>query len=291
MTDPDLSDDPDQALQPFAALIGQEFIDFIFADAPGGVAARVGKALDHYTKALKLRGVDDEMGAIRCIAAEEELVVAIFTWIRLNEDYVPTHRDFVRRYKNHPVKLAFYPVLSQFRFILSDMIEHGFGLAGFEDLVHMRAAPVIEGEKVVLRIVMGDGGKTIDINPLHVGVSREDREGDEIVEAMFEDFRKLVEDQNGLAVRDFVMERADFRNKLLYANDDGFLAMGETLDELIDKVFLPTYRDLLWVLAVLLGNTPAAKEWGLVCQFIGLYRRVLAEAEILKPTKQPPLPT
>ncbi|MBK8211422.1 MAG: hypothetical protein IPK78_17205 [Rhodospirillales bacterium] len=50
--------------------------------APRKIASRVGKALDHYTKAHRLVGVDEEMGAIRCIAAEEELVVAIFEWLK-----------------------------------------------------------------------------------------------------------------------------------------------------------------------------------------------------------------
>ena len=61
------------------------------------------------------------MGAIRLIAAEEELVVAIFEWLKLNEDHFPEHKDFIRKFKNHVVKLAFYPTLAQFRFILSDM--------------------------------------------------------------------------------------------------------------------------------------------------------------------------
>lgn len=109
------------------------------------------------------------MGAIRCIAAEEELVVALFEWLKLNADAVPEHGDFIKRYKNHRVKLAFYPVLSQFRFVLGDMLKHGFTFTGLEeDALQMKAEPVIVDDKVMLRISTRPGSATIDVNPLHV---------------------------------------------------------------------------------------------------------------------------
>jgi hypothetical protein len=95
---------PDQSL--FGDLIGKDFLDLIFGNAPHKVATRVAKSLDHFWKAIPLEGIDDEMGAIRLIAAEEELVVAIFEWLKLNTDKVPEHGDFIRKYKNHRVKLV-----------------------------------------------------------------------------------------------------------------------------------------------------------------------------------------
>jgi hypothetical protein len=79
-----------------------------------------------------------------------------------------------------------------------------------------------------------------------------------------------------MTVREFVTARAEYRNKLLYA-DAGFLAMEDDLEHLIDTVFRATFQDILWCLAVLLPNTPASRDWGLVSQFIGLCRHVLAE--------------
>lgn len=58
------------------------------------------------------------MGALRLIAAEEELVVAIFEWLKLNASKMPEHDDFIKKYKNHRTKLSFHPVLSQFRNVL-----------------------------------------------------------------------------------------------------------------------------------------------------------------------------
>lgn len=46
MTSLDVIDDANDALQPFAALIGRDFVDFIFEHAPRSVATRVSKALD-----------------------------------------------------------------------------------------------------------------------------------------------------------------------------------------------------------------------------------------------------
>lgn len=270
-----------RALQPFADLVGQDVVELIFNTSPTKVGTRIGKALDHYTKALKLSGVDDEMGAIRCIAAEEELVVAIFEWLKLNEASVPEHADFIKRYKNHRVKLAFYPVLSQIRFVLGDMLKHGFTFEGLEDALHLTVAPTIVGEKVMLRVRAQEAGPTLDLNPLHVAISRDDLDHDEIVAELFADFQRIVADQNGMTVREFITSRAEYRNHLLYASDGGFATMEESLDTLISGTFAPSYRDLLWTLAVVLGNKPAAKEWGLISQFIGLYRRALSEAKII----------
>jgi hypothetical protein len=48
------------------------------------------------------------------------------------------------------------------------------------------------------------------------------------------------------------------------------------------KTFEQTFHDLLWVLALLVGGDPPRKNWGLVYQFICVYRLGLMEAKILK---------
>ena len=58
----------------------------IFDNAPRKVLTRVAGALEHYVRSEKLGTIDKEMGAIRLIAGEEELVVAIFEWLKLNAD-------------------------------------------------------------------------------------------------------------------------------------------------------------------------------------------------------------
>jgi hypothetical protein len=269
------------AIEPFAELVGREVIELIVEVAPRKVGSRVGKALDHYRKALRLQGIDDEMGALRLIAAEEEIVVAIFEWLKLSAAAMPEHGDFIGRSKNHRVKLAFYPVLSQFRFVLGDMLNQGITLDGLEDVLHWHVAPVRLENRIVLRISDREGNEIITHNPLAVAVSWEDRPDCEVVDALFKDFVKLIRDQRGMSLREFVTARADYRNKLLYAEDAGYSTMDEDLRTLIDTVFRPALRDLLWCLAVLLTNTPALRDWGLVSQFISLYRRVLTESRVI----------
>jgi hypothetical protein len=269
---------PDQAM--FADLIGQEFLDYIFETSPRKVGTRVGKALDHFYKGAPLEGIDDEMGAIRLIAAEEELVVAIFEWLKLNTDKVPEHDDFIKKYKNHRVKLAFYPVLSQFKNALSYLFSEGMTMEGLEERVHWTLKPVLHEKKVLLQLIDKDGKDFIKQNPLAIKVSRDDLSDDEVIEELFTDFEKVIEDQQKMTVREFVTVRADYRNKLLYAEDAGYMAMDDDLKDMIES-FKITYRDLLWTLAALLGNTPPGKTWGLVGQFIALYRRVLTEAKLI----------
>ena len=269
------------AIAPFAELVGRDVVELIFKVAPRKVGTRVGKALDHYAKALRLSGVDDEMGAIRLIAAEEELVVAIFEWLKLNAAAMPEHSDFIGRSKNHRVKLAFYPVLSQFRFVLADMVTHGITLDGLEDVLHWHVEPTRVEDRIMLRIVDGQGKELMTHNPLTVAVSWRDRPDAEVIDALFNDFVRLIRDQRGMTLREFVTARADYRNKLLYADDAGYLAMDEDLRTLIDTVFRSSLRDLLWCIAVLLTNTPTLRDWGLVSQFISLYRRVLTESRVI----------
>lgn len=258
-------------------LVGTDLINLLFDKAPQKVASRIGKAIDHYNKALRLAGVDDEMGAIRLIAAEEELVVAIFEWLKLKADKFPEHRDFVRRFKNHQVKLAFYPVLSQFRFILADMAD-GFVPGNLLSAANWSAAVVCQNDHVEVSIRDNAGEEVLRINPLSIAVSRDGLSHDEVVEEMHRDLTREVERQLRTSIREFVNVRSDFRNKLLYAEDGGTWSMCETLDELLDATFRTTLRDLIWVLGVLICNEPISPNFGLVAQFVALYRRVLAES-------------
>jgi hypothetical protein len=269
---------PDPAM--FADLIGKEFFDYIWKTAPRKVATRVAKALDHFYKGAPLEGIDDEMGAIRLIAAEEELVVAIFEWLKLNADKMPQHDDFVKRYKNHQVKLAFYPILSQFHSALGYAISEGMTLDGLEEHIHWTVKPVLSENKVLLQISDKDGKEIIRQNPLAIKVSREDLSDEEVIDELFKNFEKVLQVQQNMTVRQFISIRADYRNKLLYADDAGYLGMEDDLKDMIED-FKLTYRDLLWTLAALLGNTPPAKTWGLVGQFVALYRRVLTESKLI----------
>ena len=266
---------------PFVALVGNDVLDII-GKAPQNVTARVHKALDHYAKAQALKNIDDEMGVIRCIAGEEELVVAIFEAIKRRWKYMPKHKDFTKCFKNHRAKLAFYPVLSQMRLVFQPMFEQGVSLDGLGD-VPRSLSLVADGGRVQFRFLSEDGSVLYQGNPLRIAVSHIDPSDETVVNSLYGDFAKMVQKQKGKSVREFVIARAGYRNSLLYATDGGFLSMAETLEELFASVFDDVYRDLLWCLAILLSNDPVSKTSGAVSQLFDLYRYVLQRARVLKP--------
>ena len=57
--------------------------------------------------------------------------------------------------------------------------------------------------------------------------------------------------------------------------------MADSLEDLA-KLFKQTYHDLLWVLALLVGGEPPSKDWGVVSQFIGVYREAFITAGVLR---------
>jgi len=265
-------------------LAGEEVVIAILKVAPLKVQTRIAKAAHHLQKAIHLEGVDDEMGAIRLIAAEEELVVAIFEWLKLNSEHFPEHRDFVAKQKNHLVKLAFTPVLGQMAFVFEDFLRHGIAPTGLEGFASWQIKPGVKDGRVVLQLFAGDEKHLIDISPLDVSISVDDEHDDSVVASLYREFLERLPDTGGNRVKRFVTERADYRNKLLYAEDGQSYSMAETLGE-VRVVVERDLKRLLWCLAALLTNRPLAKSWGSVSQFLALYRRVLTDAKVLSPSK------
>lgn len=287
MSKKDIASSPDQEglisidMAGFEALVGEDILKFLLDGAPRKVHSRIISAARHYELASKLHGIDEEMGAIRLIAGEEELVVAIFEWLKLNEDHYPEHKHFVRKFKNHLVKLTFYPVLMQFSWIVGDMLTHGFSLEGLEDLLHWRIKPVIDGTSIKLMLYNNDDGKEIiKHDPLSTTLNQGDVHGADVVPLLLADLAETVQTQLGKTLRQYFADRADFRNQLLYATDGGIVAMHDSLTDLVNK-FNDSYRALLWVLALIIGGQPPSKEWGLASQFIGVYHAALIEAGVL----------
>jgi hypothetical protein len=273
--------------KPFAHLVGEEVVNFLCEHLPTKVRTRFGRALDHYARAGALVGVDEEMGMIRLVAAEEELVVGIFELLKIKQDQFPEHKDFVRKFKNHIVKLSFYPVLQQFKFAIGYMLKEGFVLEGIEDLMRFRVKPVVDGKAIRVAVLKEDGTELIRHDPFDVSVSRTGVENKDIVPLMLAEFEEEVNKQQGGSLKTFISKRADYRNLLLYANDAA--TMGFMEDKLADllEMFKQTYRDLLWVLATVLGAKPPSVKWGIASQFIALYREVLIEAGVLKSDNTP----
>jgi hypothetical protein len=265
----------------FQALVGADILALIYDRAPRKVLSRVGNALRHFIKAHELCGIDEEMAVIRLIAAEEELVVAIFEILKLNAGAMPEHGDFIRKYKDHQVKLALSPVLAELKGPLVALLESGISFDGLEDHLRWSVNVVRSGDRVVVQISDESGKHLFDHNPFDISLELTEGSEDQAVATLFADLKARVL-KHDMSLRDFVAFRADFRNKLLYADDAGTFSMGNSAAELIQDTFSKTLSDLLWCVALLTSAHPLQANWGLVSQCIAVYRMVLVECNIIK---------
>ena len=149
-------------------------------------------------------------------------------------------------------------------------------------MLHWNVKAVRSDDKIVLRLFDQGGNKIIDLNPLAVSISLPGLSDSDVVETLYTSFSQTLSDQSEMTVRQYISVRAEYRNKILYAEDGNTYSMAENLDFLIRKVFSITIRNLLWCLAILLSNSPENRNWGLVSQFISLYRKVLIQSKVLK---------
>ena len=265
-------------LEYFNSLVGENLVDMILTKAPTKVKWRVIKAADHVRKAHRIKDIDMEMFSIRLIAAEEELVVAVFEWLKLNTDKMPEHKDLVGKFKNHQVKLMFTPVLMLMKSVLIESLGPNLNIHG----VRVELKPRFENEKVDLCFSIPSSGFMMPLNPLSIFINLEEQEQEQdIIESLYEQLQNEVRNEFGIPLKEFVMKRADFRNLLLYANDGGFVNYVIDYDELMDG-FNQTFEALLWSLAALLTNDPLSPNLGLVTQFIDVYRLVLIKTKVLK---------
>ncbi|HGF9806318.1 TPA: hypothetical protein ACJEWJ_003931 [Klebsiella quasipneumoniae] len=265
-------------LEYFNSLVGENLVDMILTKAPTKVKWRVIKAADHVRKAHRIKDIDMEMFSIRLIAAEEELVVAVFEWLKLNTDKMPEHKDLVGKFKNHQVKLMFTPVLMLMKSVLIESLGPNLNIHG----VRVELKPRFENEKVDLCFSIPSSGFMMPLNPLSIFINLEEQEQEQdIIESLYEQLQNEVRNEFGIPLKEFVMKRADFRNLLLYSNDGGFVNCVIDYDELMDG-FNQTFEALLWSMAALLTNDPLSPNLGLVTQFIDVYRLVLIKTKVLK---------
>ncbi|HCD6897439.1 MULTISPECIES: hypothetical protein [Enterobacteriaceae] len=263
-------------LEYFNSLVGENLVDMILTKAPTKVKWRVIKAADHVRKAHRIKDIDMEMFSIRLIAAEEELVVAIFEWLKLNTDKMPEHRDLVGKFKNHQVKLMFTPVLMLMKSVLIESLGPNLNIHGLK----VELKPRFENEKVELCFSIPSSEFMMPLNPLSIFINLENEEQD-VIESLYERLQDEVRDDLGISLKEFVLKRADFRNLLLYSDDGGFQNYVINYDELMSG-FNPTFEALLWSIAALLSNNPLSPHLGLVTQFIAVYRLVLIKTKVIR---------
>lgn len=265
----------------FDKLVGEEFVVHVLDHADERVKYRLLRAADHYNKAIKLFGLDDEMAMIRLIAAEEELVVAIIRHVTLKADVFPDTGKIFNRFDDHRVKQAFIPTLSRFWTALEGQFRRGISFDGLEH-IKWTYKPFLDEGKFKLGIFDSDERK-FAIDPLSATINRDDLAATAVVEEMLAEMEGWAKETQGQSVADYIKARANYRNQLLYAYDDYPIAvMGDSI-EALHKSYEKSFRGLLYVLTAIVNNDPPSREWGVACQFFALYRHVLAAVGVGKP--------
>ncbi len=260
--------------------INQDIWDFVHKNATTSVRSRVENCYLHYTKALVIKSIDPEMSAIRLVAAEEELAVAVFDIIKRNEDSFIDCKHITQKFRNHFVKQLFSPTVHNIAIIVSAFLESGLRIDVVEGgpSIDISIEPIIAENKLLLRLHIGENH--IDNSPFNFFLNKSDGQED-VVETLYEDFEELIKYNGYDSIKKFAKHRVDFRNKILYAEDAMIFDVGEEIENVLSSV-TQTLNEVLWIIALLLSNDDSpAKKWGIASQFLRLYERVLKEAKII----------
>lgn len=174
---------------------------------PGRQPARM--AVRHLERAWMIREIDPEMAVFRTITAEEEAATALIHALR-RLNYPGAKRLYPR---NHKHKAAVVPFFG--------LVRDWFAHLGFPDtqlFVHPNG--VEERLNVRIEVTLPDGSKRYAIpnNPLEFEV----RElGTSVPANLSRVIQDLANPTNAQAVRSRIAERANLRNRVLYASDEG----------------------------------------------------------------------
>lgn len=268
------------ANQFWAENINSEVWSFVSRNAVTSVTSRIENCYRHYTKALIIKDIDPEMAAIRLIAAEEELAVAVFDIIKRNEDKFIDCKHITKKFKNHFVKLLFSPAVHSIANIVSSFLANGMSIEVAEGVpsIGISIELIISKDKIMLRLHLGN--THIDASPYQFFLNKENEQID-VVEQLYKDFEKLIKSHGYSSVKEFANQRVNFRNKILYAEDAMLYDVGDEIKNVISSTS-ETINQVLWVIALLLSNDDSTqKKWGICRQLLQLYEKILIEAKII----------
>lgn len=235
---------------------------FIIQYAPTKVKNRYLKAQEHYNKALKLFSIDDEMSFIRLVAAEEELVVAVFEILKIKSF---EEIGFVKKFKNHLVKISLAPILILIRYKFEDIVFHNKQPGKFKLVID-------EGSvKLSLKI---DHREIITPIPANITIGSPDHS--DVINSLYRDFMNRIPNDN---IREFIFSRADARNKILYSSDSGTYELSNFEKDI--KTFQDEIVHLCWALAILIDSDIPTKHYDIVNQIILTYKKLLQESKII----------
>jgi hypothetical protein len=174
---------------------------------PGRYAAR--NALRHLQKAAAIAGTDMEMAAFRAITAEEEAATALIHALKRN-GYRGAERLNVRK---HEHKAACMPLLDAVNNVLAKVQAAG------TLVVELKLNPSDQKTPLTVQVwfpALPIGKRVVPIPPLDFTMFQNDA-----FAPFHEELRRFAEESGAGEVLDYLRERANKRNQLLYASQDG----------------------------------------------------------------------
>jgi hypothetical protein len=222
-------------------------------------------ALDHLRRAGRIREVDPEMALFRCITAEEEAVAAIF-WSLKRRRYPGAERLQPRSHRQKAIVLPFLKAAAEtFRLdggalpasIVHDKVDGAFRLR----VRYLTTAP--DGTPVALYPIPPLDGKAVI----------EGQQPDVLPELL-----KLAGGADLARLKEAMVERANERNRLLYASEKGLLRFAGPVDAEIAR----HRNNIIALLAYFVLIDEHAQVQGLVRQSLTAF---LAVYDALYPPK------
>lgn len=238
---------------------------------PRKVWSRVHSSMLHYHKAKLLCGVDNEMGFIRLVAAEEEMTVAVFELLKNDRNHIQYAERFTRRFKNHAVK-SVLPIILEFvsrntlrkvgpALLAAGVISEDKPGITFEDGKLHLSYPSYNGRQLSVEL---NGAKVIIGEDKDISVDSYHRE---LADEIFAHHRK--------SLKRFFQDRAARRDNLLYARDGGIELASYSVSEWLQIEYEATIRTLIYTLSILTVNDISSKDGTFLRRFAELYDRIL----------------
>jgi len=214
-------------INPFEKTEYQSGIDLIVKSGSKPSKYSATSAVNHIEKALKIRDIDFEMCAFRLITAEEEAATAIFLAMK-HKEY--TNSDKLK-HRDHIYKNSVIPFLEAISRV-------------FNKEIRSEMKPRLEFDEKdgviklsVIRIISGEACRVKAIPPLNftIGVGNDKLHYEK-------ELQELVSLKNKKFISEYLKERANIRNLLLYAGPTGLGSIptleNETIINRINQIYL-----------------------------------------------------
>lgn len=255
--------------------VNQEFLKFIYAKKITKIQSRLDSAQRHFQKADVIKSIDPEMAAIRLVAAEEELVVAVFEIIKLTPELAGSWEKITKKFKNHFVKLLFWPAAEHIKSIIENFLGSELYIEGIEKL-KFTSHLTLRDNKIILQLLLPDK-EPIETSPYLVFITTKNEDQ---IDVLFADFERKILDGGYSSIKDFVNNRVDFRNKIFYAQDGMIFNVGEDIHGMFPTI-VEAINDLLAIACLLLSDDDHKEnKFGIANQLLDLYRSVLEKVKI-----------